>query len=158
MQTIKILYGHELADLVGEEQLFEAADLNDISITEVLSPGIVLSIPSQQRAQLISETIPQPAKPITLKALAGQTWVDIVLQQLGNEHRLFELCDKNNSGITEDINPGTVIQSPEFEATKKAIVSVLKATLPASDLTVQPGEPEPEGIEFWAIEFEFVVS
>lgn len=158
MPAIKVLYNHELSDFVADEQIFEAADLNSISITEALVPGVSLDIPEQKRATLSNDKLQSIVKPTTVKSLSGQTWVDLVLQQLGDEHRLFELCDMNGAGITDVINAGTIVTSPEAEPDKKRIVNILAGRKPASSFVVTPGEDEPEGIEFWAIEFDFIVS
>jgi hypothetical protein len=158
MKEVKVLHGHELSDLTDEHTLFDAADLNGIGITDELTPGAILTLPNQKKKKLTNELVAPVIQPVTTKAFDGQTWVDLVLQQLGDEERLFEMCDKNDAGITDDIIPGATIQSPEFEASKKGIVNALKARRPASDLVVQLGEPLPEGIEYWAIELDFEVS
>jgi len=158
MPITKVLYGQDLSDLVDEEKIFEAADLNGISITDVLTPGVFLIVPTSTPKKLQNEIVSQVVKPVTVKSFEGQTWVDLVLQQLGDEERLFEMCDKNNAGITDDLAPGSVIQSPDFEPEKKAIVNALTKVKPASNNVVVAGEDVEEGIEFWAIEYEFIVS
>lgn len=161
MQTIKILNGHELSDIVDEEKLFEAADINGISITDALVPGVVITVPTPAKKNLQKEALIQPgAQQITARSLAGQTWVDLALQQLGDEERLFELCDLNNAGITDQLAAGTVVIATAYEVDKKTTVYALKANKPASSesLTASGGEVVEEGIEFWAIEFDFVVS
>lgn len=92
----------------------------------------------------------------TTKVLHGQTWIDIALQEVGDEHRLFELCDLNNSGITDDIAAGYVATTPDFESNKKSIVNTLRKVRPASGISI--AEELMEGIEYWGIEFDFVVS
>lgn len=154
---IRVLNGHELADLVGEDQIFEAADLNGIGITEALVPGVTLTIPKQPAPQLTLERRQRTSRAAVKRVVAGQTWVDIVLQELGDELRLFELCDLNDAGITDDLAPSTVVQAPEADASKATVVNTLRARKPAS-IHYGTGDAQPEGIEFWAIEFDFVVS
>ena len=158
MQIIEVLYNQELADVVDEEQLFEAADINGISITEALVPGVALTVPDRKFHKIMDEVVAPRQKVAVTKSEYGQTWVDLVLQQLGDEERLFELCDTNTAGITDDVIPGTVIQSPDFDQDKKSIVNVLKVNKPASDKVLAPGAIPEEGIEFWGIEFDFVVN
>jgi hypothetical protein len=158
MPTIKVLNGHTLSQLANEMQLFEAADLNGIGITEALVPGVILTLPEQVPAKLFRENIAQVGKPETTRSLYGQAWVDIALQQLGTEERLFELCDLNDAGITDVLIAGTTITSPEAEAKLKRIVNTLKANKPSSVKVYAPGAEVEEGIEFWAIEMDFLVS
>ncbi|MBT1702965.1 hypothetical protein [Chryseosolibacter indicus] len=157
MQTIKVLYGNVLSDLVSEDQLFEAADLNGIGITEVLVPGVTLSIPDQQPARLNDETLPKAVKQRTAQAVAGQTWIDLAMQEVGDESRLFELCDLNDASITEEVEAGRVIQAMRVEQDKQNIVNVLRPLKPSS-MYYKVGDPAPEGIEYWAIELDFIVS
>lgn len=161
MPTIKALNGSNLADFVSDDRLFDMADLNDLGITDDLTPGVMLSLPNGvTQANLYDEVMPLSPSPVITKALNGQTWVDLVLQELGDEMRLFELCDLNDAGITDDLLAGAVIDCPDYESVKRNIVSTLRASKPASAsyLTLGPGEPLEEGIEFWAIEYDFIVS
>jgi hypothetical protein len=157
MPVIKVLNGHTLSDLADESKLFEAADLNGIGITDALTPGVLLPVPERVPAKLFKESIPPALKPETIKSLYGQTWVDMAIQQLGDEARLFELCDLNDAGITDELLASTVVSAPEVEPEKKRIVNVLQKFKPACGKVSPPGEGG-EGIEFWAIEYDFVVS
>jgi hypothetical protein len=157
MPTTKVLYGHELADLCDESLLFETADLNNISITDALTPGVRLSVPAASRKKLDDEKIEAIEKPVTVKAIAGQTWVDLAMQQLGDEERIFELCDNNKAGITDEVEAQKVIKFPSLASEKKRIVNILSVIKPSS-MFYGTGDLAPDGIEFWAIEFEFLVS
>lgn len=92
----------------------------------------------------------------TTKALYGQTWVDLALQELGDEERLFELADLNDSGITDEIDLAVEVQTPAFALDRKRIVNELRERRPASKPTL--GGSNQQGIEYWRIEFEFKVS
>lgn len=158
MPVTKVINGQSLSDLTGDMLLFEAADLNGIGITDVLTPGVLLSVPEQAPAKLFKESVPVTVKPETVRSLYGQSWIDIALQQLGTEDRLFELCDLNNAGITDELMANTVITCPAVEAKLKRTVAVLKAYKPSSVKVIPPGGEVEEGIEFWAIELDFIVS
>jgi len=158
MPTIKVLNGHTLSQLAYDMQLFEAADLNGIGITEALVPGVTLTMPEQVPAKLFKERIASIVKPETVRSLYGQAWVDIALQQLGTEERLFELCDLNAVGITETLVANTTIVSPEVDPKLKRVVNLLKEHKPCSIKVNAPGAEDEEGIEFWAIEMDFLVS
>jgi hypothetical protein len=156
MRAIKILSGHVLSNLVADEQLFEAADINGIGITDALVAGVVLSVPERIVSQLQDERLRQLVKPIEVTALNGQGWIDICLQELGDEARIFELADSNSVGITDPIVAGTMCNCPEVDVAKKRIVSLLRRKKPACDPGNNPNNGQ--GIEFWAIEFDFKVS
>jgi len=158
MQVIKAIYGQELADVVYDDYLFEAADLNGGSITDTLIAGAQVTVPEMPKRRLFDEIIAPAEKVTVVTAQPGQTWVDMVLQQLGDEHKLFDLVDLNGTGITDDLIPGTVIECPAYDLDKKAIINILQVKRPASEKIIPPGEPQPEGIEYWAIELDFVVS
>jgi len=93
----------------------------------------------------------------SIRSLSGQTWVDLALQQLGDESRLFELCDLNGVGITDELIPGREVLYPDFDFDKKDSVNTLKRIKPASDQSLVEDD-HGEGIEFWGIEFDFLVS
>jgi hypothetical protein len=93
----------------------------------------------------------------------GQTWLDIALQELGDVERVVELVMLNGRSLTDNLQAGEVLTVPDFDATKRRLVKLFvnAANKPASgdsftaqDNTVSAGE----GIEFWAIENDFVVS
>lgn len=156
--NVTVLYGDSLATLCGEELLFEAADLNGIGITDALVPGVVLSLPTAAVTKLTSEFV-TPAEVITNKVtvLPGQTWADMAIQQLGDEERLFELVDDNGVGITDDLAPGTSIVSGRPAANKASIVKALALRKPGS-LFKGIDDAALEGIEYWGIEVDFIVS
>ncbi len=157
-RTEKVLEGHDLSNLVEEEQIFEAADLNDISITELLTAGVVLTLPDPTKKVAVENFGLVPDRQLT-RSLAGQAWIDMCLQEIGSEDSLFEMADLNDVSITDDIAPGTAILSTT--AARKEIVRVLQRVKPASRTRPEndsdTGEIQ-EGVEFWGIEFDFVVS
>jgi hypothetical protein len=93
----------------------------------------------------------------------GQTWLDIAMQELGDIERTIELAQLNGRSITDPLEAGEILIVPDFDSAKKRIVQLLrnKANNPASAHTLIAVDPDTggnEGIEFWAIENEFVVS
>lgn len=157
MPVTKVLYGQSLSDLCAEENVFLAADLNGIGITDALVAGVILSLPVAITKTLSNESIITSPRIPTVMSVAGQTWVDMAMQMLGDEERLFELCDANNAGITDDLAAETTITSLLIDDEKVAISNLLSRTKPSS-LYFGVGNPAPGGIEFWAIEIDFEVS
>jgi hypothetical protein len=95
-----------------------------------------------------------------IKVEYGQTLVDLALQSCGDESRLFELADLNGIGVTDDLVPGNMMNVPEPETKKQRIANLLRDRKPASGVNPIPpgGELNEEGIEFWALEVDFIVS
>ena len=92
----------------------------------------------------------------------GQTWLDIAMQELGDMERAIELAQLNNRAITDDLQAGEVLMVPDFDSEKRDIVQLFgnSANKPASgeSFTAADAEAGLEGIEFWAIENDFIVS
>lgn len=92
----------------------------------------------------------------------GQTWVDIALQELGDMERVMELASLNDRSLTDDLLAGEVLNVPDYDASKREIIQLFANSFnkPASgeSLTASNDVSIGEGIEFWAIENDFVVS
>ena len=92
----------------------------------------------------------------------GQTWLDIALQELGDMERVIELAQLNGRAITDELQAGEELIVPDFDLEKRSIVQLFRnaANKPASGDTFSAAEPGStgEGIEFWALENDFVVS
>jgi hypothetical protein len=93
----------------------------------------------------------------TIKSGEGQTLIDLSMQYLGNADDAMLLSEINGLSITEDLVPGQEIMIPDVAIENKKTVDkyAAKGIVPASS---DEGEPEPEGIGFWKIELDFIVS
>lgn len=93
-----------------------------------------------------------------IKVLDGQTLVDIAVQELGDASRVMEIAELNEINITDDLEAGQIIQVPVYESSKRSIVNLFRdfCNRPACGITIQ--EAKNEGIDFWAIENDFVVQ
>ncbi len=54
---------------------------------------------------------------------AGQSLLDVVLQELGSVEALFDLADANGLAITDQLTPGQVLEVPTSPAAQPSIVS-----------------------------------
>lgn len=93
----------------------------------------------------------------------GQTWFDIAMQELGEIERVVELAQLNGRSITDELVSGEVLIVPDFDSEKRDIVQLFttSSNKPASgdsSIAVDPDTGSNEGIEFWALENDFVVS
>lgn len=84
----------------------------------------------------------------------GQTLLDVAIQHLGDERAVADLALLNNIDITGTIEPGQELSLPAV-ANKRA-VKVLKdgGNIPATNYIAD----DLEGIEYWDIEGDFIVS
>lgn len=95
--------------------------------------------------------------------LENQSLFDLSLQTLGSVEAVFHLAEKNNLSLTDYLPAGTVLNYDENAVTDKKTVAAYQRdnVKPATyfgenDLaTVLLGG---EGIDFWRIEFEFVIQ
>jgi hypothetical protein len=92
----------------------------------------------------------------------GQTWLDIAMQELGDMERAMELALLNDRSITDELQAGEELIVPDYDLEKRSIIQLFRnaANKPASSDTFSAAEPDTtgEGIEFWALENDFVVS
>jgi hypothetical protein len=91
----------------------------------------------------------------------GQTWLDIAMQELGDIERTIELAQLNGRSITDALEAGEILNVPDFDTSRRSIVQLFRnnANKPASgDNMIADTGTVGEGIEFWAIENDFVVS
>ena len=101
---------------------------------------------------------------ITIKpvlVLFNQTVMDMAIQQLGSLEAVFALAQLNNMAVSDDIATGQQL-SYNITPYNKAVLKTYQDNgyKPATG-TTSPGQSEPvenEGIGYWAIGFDFIVS
>lgn len=100
--------------------------------------------------------------PKEVKILNGQTLADIAIQETGWLEGLFDLSVTNGISLTEEIAAGSNLDVADTDVNQPAFRLIkLEEIKPATAFGyVITGEEEPgqEGIEFWAIEIDFIVS
>lgn len=97
-----------------------------------------------------------------VKVRHNQTLLDIAIQTLGDISGVFLLAELNDLEITQDLKTGMELVFPGTLENKRIVKSyVEKALIPATaispDLSGNDGVLL-EGIEFWGIEYDFIVS
>ena len=90
-----------------------------------------------------------------------QSMLDIALQHAGGAEAVFQLARQNNLSITDDLNVGQQL-APATILSKEvtnyyAVHNICPATAITND-TINEILGDGEGIEFWAIEYDFIVS
>jgi hypothetical protein len=95
------------------------------------------------------------------KVLNNQSLFDVAVQRLGDISVIFDLADRNGLSITDDIPSGTSLLMPT--AAKGEVVNYYSNNdyKPATSITkeqINVITGDGEGIEFWFVEYDFVVQ
>lgn len=95
--------------------------------------------------------------------LNRQSLLDMAIQECGSLDSIFSLAERNNMAITDDLPAGKELEYALEDITQKHVVisltnqGIKPATAISSDL-LSDGELLLEGVEFWGIEYDFIVS
>jgi hypothetical protein len=166
--------------------VFDVADLNALGVTDDLIPGQTILIPdvaidkikvveafegltpassyNDEDIELTWESAGALVitKEGTLKkgltVGEGQTLIDIAMQFLGDASRAFEIADLNGLSITDNLTPGQTLIIPEPAIDKIKIVAAFAGLQPASMDDENVLDEVFDGIDYWAIEEDFIVQ
>lgn len=89
----------------------------------------------------------------------GQSVTDIAIEHAGQEDAAWTIAELNNISITEVLTAGQTLLIPDVDGNaQKRIVKVFSDNgyHPASDVDIDTEILE--GIEYWGIEYDFIVS
>ena len=97
----------------------------------------------------------------TATVLNRQSLFDVAVQHCGTMEAAFELAMLNGVALTDDLTPGTELSLTEPD--DKSIVQTFDVNryIPATGFTqseIMGVMGLDEGIEFWGIEFDFIVQ
>lgn len=89
--------------------------------------------------------------------LKHQALIDLAIQESGDASALFELANLNGIGITDEPLPGSELMMAAIADDRNLKFTRTRKVKP---VTIVPRDEElvGEGIEFWGIEFDFIVS
>jgi len=168
----------------GTDAAFELAVLNGLNLMDDLIPGQELALPevvNPDIALYFKNKNIQPATLLTVQtqflgslvdavirdivtiqsniitSLQGQTLFDIAVQTAGSVEAAFEMALINSIGITDDLVPGTNLSPVGILNKQIAAYYRNKNLMPATGLQGEIGD-DIGGIEYWAVETEFLVS
>jgi hypothetical protein len=96
----------------------------------------------------------------TIKVQAGQSLFDIAVQYLGDVERVFEIADINGLMTTNEVEPGTWLVVPDLDMAKRYVVDAFsKRNLSPASITDSGIEAAAlDGIDYWAIEDDFIIT
>ncbi|MDR3227757.1 MAG: LysM domain-containing protein [Prevotellaceae bacterium] len=87
-----------------------------------------------------------------------QTLLDIAVQEMGSAEAVFELAAANNLSITDALENGQILQIPQSanNYVQRQVVKYYNVNKINPATAIENATPE--GIEFWAIEYDFVIN
>lgn len=149
-----------LASAGSLEDLFALALLNGKSITEDLQSGVSLQSTTKKYLQSSAVTLPL-REANKAEVMAGQTMLDLAIQEAGGLQAVFELSLLNQKSLTSMLEQGQSVQYPA-RPENTSILNAYKTNKwkPASAAAI-PGVKEPEilgGVGYWTIGQNFTVS
>jgi hypothetical protein len=94
-----------------------------------------------------------------VKVLNNQSLFDVAIQHAGAPEAAFVLARANGLSLTDELETGAYIETPNLDvSTSNSRVYDYysnRKLFPATGITLEDIE---EGIEFWYVEYDFVVS
>lgn len=142
------------------EDVFALCFLNGKSITSDLVPGTNLQATGKQYAPSVMGAIANPTID-TIKVIAGQTLLDMAMQQLGSMDAVFSLAKLNGLSVTQQLADSQILNF-SIMPFNRIIAKEFKDNgwKPASATTTSGVQTIPvlEGVDYWGIEIDFEVN
>ncbi len=165
-QMIQIKAGENLFDAAIRlygclDGLLELRRKNQMDFTSEVAAGQVLegeAITFEKKTITLPASTEVNGKKATLKP--SQNMFDMAIQEYGTMEGVFILAKDNMQSLTEDLEPGTNLKI-RTEPLNQAVVNFyqFRKLKPATGLSAEENEElKPEGIGYWAIEYDFIVS
>lgn len=164
MEKVIVKQGQSIIDVAVEhlqnaDAAYAIALLNGFSVTQALNAGTWLKLPTLKRSIASEPSVKQiDAFVVTVKQ--GQSIFDIAVQYCGEAHAAFELAKINNITVTTSLVAGTTLLLPKSlnEGLTKYFKDGKHVPATAANLKTQVIEPIFSGIDYWAIENDFIVQ
>lgn len=103
-----------------------------------------------------------PVAKMKTTVLNGQSLFDLAVQGMGDISGVFDLAEMAGMQITDELTTGQLIELPPAVdrqvAGYYASHGIIPATAITIDSTADDGGLLLEGIEFWGIEYDFMVN
>ncbi|MCT4647559.1 MAG: hypothetical protein N4A74_21405 [Carboxylicivirga sp.] len=165
-QTVQIKAGENIFDaairLYGSlEGLTELTSKKGLSLTADVKPGQVLEgdvISIENTALVLPVLTDTIGKKTVVKA--GQNLFDMAIQEYGDLEGVLILAKDNGQSLTESLEPDVNLEV-RTDTLNQAVVNFYQSRelKPATGLSTSENEElKPEGIDYWAIEYDFIVS
>lgn len=90
-----------------------------------------------------------------------QSLMDVALQHGGALDAIFDMAQANDRSLTDDLVAGDTLDVPEAQEPRVTQYYKVNNVMPATAITIAEINDilgMGEGIEFWGIEFDFIVQ
>lgn len=95
-----------------------------------------------------------------IKVHNRQSILDVAIQNMGSVESCFEMALQNEFSLTEDLTAGKeILAAPSVNNITTSYID--EKIVPATGITnieIKEQYSKGEGIEFWGIEYDFIVS
>ncbi|MBS2099197.1 LysM peptidoglycan-binding domain-containing protein [Carboxylicivirga linearis] len=179
------LFDVAVQKLGSPEAAFVLAMENGLSLTDELSPGYSLELPEEwnskvvdyfRKANMVPATFAENASlqnenieviywSNELKRQTGvhvsekQSLFDVAIQKGGSFESVMELASLNGLSITDSLTPGQQLELPTVIDNDIVSYYSSKGIVPeTASSETEDSIPVLEGIDYWAIEVDFIVS
>lgn len=98
---------------------------------------------------------------MTYKVKERQTIFDVALEACGAWTAAYAIAEKNNRSLTDDLVAGEVLELPAVVDSRVVEHFRQDGTSPATGITAEETSTllyGGEGVDFWRIGFEFIIS
>lgn len=95
---------------------------------------------------------------MTITALHNQNLLDISVQHTGTVENCFKIAVSNGLSVSDDLVPGQEIIIPIDVVIDKEILNYYKAKEIQPATAELPKVNQLEGVDYWGIEYDFIVS
>lgn len=94
-----------------------------------------------------------------MKVRQGQSFLDLVIQTTGAIDNAIDMAVLNSRSITADLKVGDDVQAANVSSQKVVNFFTPKNKIPATAWTgIEASKPKLEGISYWELKNEFIVS
>jgi hypothetical protein len=93
-----------------------------------------------------------------VKVLNGQSLFDIAIQAAGSIEAVFDIALANGISITDELQPGTVLVIPAVLNRRIADYYRVNDIHPATEISANDATLLHDGVEFWFLEYDFIIS
>ena len=90
--------------------------------------------------------------------LNGQSVFDLAVQAAGSVEAAFDMADLLGTSITDELPVGARIEASTTLNRQIAEYYRVNSIQPATGITAADAPALQEGVEFWTVEYDFVVS
>jgi hypothetical protein len=99
---------------------------------------------------------------MTVSVLHNQTLIDLAVRYCGTALAGFDIAKLNSMSLTDSLTAGQQIQIPETDYGFREVANYFRSKRHQPATAWNPDnsiiQPKPEGIDYWAIGIDFIVT